>query len=91
MFLNVFYCKTRVKKQYFICLVDKVQVIDIIKNKRFYASPFDKLNDPMEGIFEYYSDTSKAYIESLKDTKKEYQARRFLLFILSALLIKKEM
>lgn len=48
-------------------------VLDIIKNKRFYASPFRTLNDPMEGIFNYdrrLSKEDKASIVSEKEKRR---------------------
>jgi hypothetical protein len=45
-------------------------VADILSKKQFYASPFFKLNDPMEGLFKYDPNfTKKQYIKEIKDAK----------------------
>ncbi|MFH1370860.1 MAG: DUF2971 domain-containing protein [Planctomycetota bacterium] len=45
-------------------------VADILSKKQFYASPFFKLNDPMEGLFKYDPIfTKKQYIKEIKDAK----------------------
>ena len=47
-------------------------LLDILINRRLYASSYQKLNDPMEGIFTYSQDkASPSFIEQMMDKKSQ--------------------
>lgn len=49
-------------------------LLDILINKRLYAASFNKLNDPMEGVFTYSQDKANpSFIEQMKMHKSELQ------------------
>jgi len=52
-------------------------IADIICNKRFYTIPFYDLNDPMEGLFNYYPETKKEYLDDIKEGKKKLRICSF--------------
>lgn len=45
------------------------RIKDIIQNKRFYASAYTDLNDPMEGIFKYNAKYRDKYSDKLAEIK----------------------
>jgi len=48
--------------------------LDILINKRLYASSFTQLNDPMEGVFTYTGGVIPKYIaKAIYDRKNEYK------------------
>lgn len=51
-------------------LKDYRRFLDIVVNRRLYASKYSDLNDPMEGAFCYSLDVPRYYIDSLRDKKQ---------------------
>ena len=52
-------------------------IVDIIFNNRFYASQYDKLNDPMEGLYNCKPGTMQKYLDDIKDKKKKLRICSF--------------
>lgn len=48
-------------------------VADIIMNEQLHSAGFDKLNDPMEGIFYYDNGVDKTIIDSIKAAKQKHK------------------
>lgn len=50
-------------------LKDMKRFIDILMNRRLYASKYLDLNDPMEGFFLYDSNVPRSIISKLRDER----------------------
>lgn len=48
---------------------DFKRFVDILVHNRLYATEFDNLNDPMEGVFEYSTNIDSSIIGNLKSEK----------------------
>lgn len=52
-------------------------VADIFCNKRFYAAQFFDLNDPMEGMFHAAKGTKRAYLDRIREGKRNLRICSF--------------
>lgn len=55
----------------FRALSNVERIADILVNKRFYASKYADLNDPMEGVFNHQADVNPKFIEKIKEDREK--------------------
>mgnify|MGYP000247525063 CR=1 FL=1 len=56
-----------------MCIRDRHFLIDIIRNKLFYAAKFTELNDPMEGVYRFSDNIPYQTREMVFEEKERYR------------------